>query len=84
MVPSLLKDEAEIDPPTAGYPFSLHLASLSQKWNVPSEPAVLNVPKTGWVEMVLIVQMATVLLTAGSRWHLKDMLRLDRLACDVY
>jgi hypothetical protein len=80
----MLKAEAEIDPPTLGYPLSLHLASLSQKWNVPSDPPVLNVPKTGWVESAFIVQIVMVLLTTGSRWHLKDMLRLEMLAYISY
>lgn len=53
MVPELLNAVDEMVPPVDGYPFSLCLASLSQKWNVPSEPAVLKVPCTGWKEMAL-------------------------------
>jgi hypothetical protein len=53
MLPLLLNAVAGICPPTSGYPFNLCLASLSQKWNVPSEPAVLKVPCTGWKEIAL-------------------------------
>jgi hypothetical protein len=53
MVPDLLKVVAVMLPPTLGYPLSRCLASLSQKWNVPSLPAVLKVPCCGWKEMSL-------------------------------
>ena len=53
MDPVLLKVVAVMFPPTFGYPFSLCLASLSQKWKVPSLPAVLKVPCCGWKEMSL-------------------------------
>lgn len=53
MFPVWLKAVAEMVPPVVGYPLSLCFATPSQKWNVPSEPAVLNVPWTGWKEMAL-------------------------------
>lgn len=53
MLPLRLNSVAEMDPPTSGYPLSLCLASLSQKWKVPSLPAVLKVPCWGWKEMAL-------------------------------
>jgi hypothetical protein len=44
IAPSLLKAVADIGAPTDEYPLILWRASLSQKWNVPSDPAVLKVP----------------------------------------
>ena len=73
MLPVLLKSVAVMLPPTSGYPFSLCLASLSQKWNVPSAPAVEKVPWTGWNEMALTEKTFEVLRSDGevTRWHLK-------------
>jgi hypothetical protein len=51
MLPFLLNVVEVMLPPTWGYPLSRCLASLSQKWKVPSDPAVLKVPWTGWKEM---------------------------------
>lgn len=53
MEPVLLNVVDVMLPPTFGYPLRRCLASLSQKWNVPSLPAVLNVPCCGWNEMSL-------------------------------
>jgi hypothetical protein len=52
---------------------------LSQKWNVPSLPAVLNVPCCGWKEMALTEKTLAMSREVGScwRWHLKEKLRLD-------
>ena len=44
---------ADIAPGNSGNDFNRCLASLSQKQNVPSDPAVLNVPYIGWNEMAL-------------------------------
>jgi hypothetical protein len=53
MSPLREKPVAVMEPPTSGYPFRRCFASLSQKWKVPSEPAVLKVPCVGWKEMAL-------------------------------
>lgn len=79
MLPVLLKVVATMEPPTAGYPLRRCLASLSQKWKVPSEPAVLKVPWMGWKEMSFTAWTVTTLLAGGSRWHLKE--KLDLLRC---
>jgi hypothetical protein len=50
--------------------------SLSQKWNVPSEPAVLKVPWMGWKEMAFTAWALMVLFVGGERWHLNVKLRL--------
>ncbi|KAH6604614.1 hypothetical protein Trco_006321 [Trichoderma cornu-damae] len=80
MLPDLLNVVAVMLPLTLGYPLSRCLASLSQKWNVPSDPAVLKVPWTGWKEMSLTACTLTTLFWSGSRWHLNEKLDLVRRA----
>lgn len=57
--------------PAGGYPFNRECATRSQKWNVPSEPAVVKTAVlTGWNRTSLTLHTLEICReSGGSRWQ---------------
>lgn len=60
------------------WPVYRELKITNQKWKVPSDPAVENVPYVGWKDIALTLKTFTFGDPAGvSRWHLNEKFALE-------